>query len=159
VNKSVAFDGYRTGQLGRKGIDAVSRELTEKVLAYNLDRIIIFRKKTKGGIFAVSRFGLSAADIQRAFLQPNQGNHTEPPSHTHRAAHRFKPTEIKVKTPKYPDVDQISGQRHLPVSGKFIQSLSDIQNFDCMIVYPIPIQFNTQPWFYGTMQITISIDI
>lgn len=37
--------GYGFGRLGRTGLDAVRRELTEKVLAYNLDRIILLRKR------------------------------------------------------------------------------------------------------------------
>lgn len=39
--------GYRFGQLGRRGLDAVHRELTEKVLAYNLDRLILLRKRNQ----------------------------------------------------------------------------------------------------------------
>lgn len=38
--------GYRFGRLGRTGLDAVRRELTEKVLAYNLDRLLLLRKQT-----------------------------------------------------------------------------------------------------------------
>ena len=37
--------GYRFGQLGRRGIEAVRRELTEKVLAYNLERILLLRRR------------------------------------------------------------------------------------------------------------------
>lgn len=37
--------GYRFGRMGRRGLDAVRRELTEKVLAYNLDRLILLRKR------------------------------------------------------------------------------------------------------------------
>ena len=38
---------YRFGQLGRTGLEAVRRELTEKVLAYNLDRLILLRKRNQ----------------------------------------------------------------------------------------------------------------
>jgi hypothetical protein len=38
---------YRFGQLRRTGLEAVSRELTEKVLAYNLDRLILLRKRNQ----------------------------------------------------------------------------------------------------------------
>jgi len=37
--------GYRFGRLGRTGIHAVRRELTEKVIAYNHDRLILLRKQ------------------------------------------------------------------------------------------------------------------
>lgn len=37
--------GYRFGRLGRRGLGAVRRELTEKALAYNLDRLILLRKR------------------------------------------------------------------------------------------------------------------
>jgi len=33
-------DGFELGEVGRRGIDAVRAELTEKVLAYNCCRII-----------------------------------------------------------------------------------------------------------------------
>lgn len=41
----VLKNGYRFGRLGRRGLDAVRRELTEKALAYNLDRLILLRKR------------------------------------------------------------------------------------------------------------------
>jgi len=41
----VLKDGYRFGRLGRTGLGAVRRELTEKVLAYNHDRLIFLRKQ------------------------------------------------------------------------------------------------------------------
>ena len=37
--------GYGFGRLGRRGLEAVRRELTEKALAYNLDRLILLRKR------------------------------------------------------------------------------------------------------------------
>jgi hypothetical protein len=37
--------GYRFGRLGRTGLQAVRRELTEKVIAYNHDRLILLRKQ------------------------------------------------------------------------------------------------------------------
>ena len=37
--------GYRFGRLGRTGLKAVRRELTEKVIAYNQDRLILLRKQ------------------------------------------------------------------------------------------------------------------
>lgn len=41
----VLKDGYRFGRLGRRGLDAVRRELQEKVLAYNQDRAILLRAR------------------------------------------------------------------------------------------------------------------
>jgi len=38
-------DGFEFGELGRRGIEAVRDELTEKVLAYNCCRIILVRKR------------------------------------------------------------------------------------------------------------------
>jgi hypothetical protein len=40
-------DGFEFGELGRRGIDAVRAELTEKVLAYNCCRIILVRQRLK----------------------------------------------------------------------------------------------------------------
>jgi hypothetical protein len=40
-------DGFEFGELGRRGIDAVRDELTEKVLAYNCCRIILMRERLK----------------------------------------------------------------------------------------------------------------
>jgi len=40
-------DGFDFGELGRRGIDAVRSELTEKVLAYNLCRIILMKKRRR----------------------------------------------------------------------------------------------------------------
>lgn len=37
--------GYRFGRLGRRGLQAVRRELLEKALAYNFDRLILLRKR------------------------------------------------------------------------------------------------------------------
>lgn len=37
--------GYRFGRMGRRGLEAVRREMTEKVMAYNLDRAILLRKR------------------------------------------------------------------------------------------------------------------
>ena len=38
-------DGFEFGELGRRGIDAVRDELTEKVLAYNCCRIILLKQR------------------------------------------------------------------------------------------------------------------
>ncbi|MDV7391745.1 hypothetical protein RZS08_10345, partial [Arthrospira platensis SPKY1] len=38
---------YRFGKLGRRGLDAVRRELTEKAIAYNFDRILHLRHHAK----------------------------------------------------------------------------------------------------------------
>lgn len=38
-------DGFEFGQVGRRGIDAVRAELTEKVLAYNCCRIILMKQR------------------------------------------------------------------------------------------------------------------
>ena len=38
-------DGYEFGELGRRGLSPVREELLEKVLAYNLCRIILVRKQ------------------------------------------------------------------------------------------------------------------
>lgn len=40
-------DGFEFGELGRRGINAVREELTEKVLAYNCCRIILIRQRRK----------------------------------------------------------------------------------------------------------------
>jgi len=40
-------DGFEFGKLGRRGIDAVRQELSEKVLAYNTCRIILIRQRRK----------------------------------------------------------------------------------------------------------------
>jgi IS5 family transposase len=40
-------DGYEFGKLGRRGIEAVRQELSEKVLAYNSCRIVLIRKRRK----------------------------------------------------------------------------------------------------------------
>lgn len=40
-------DGFDFGELGRRGIDAVRSELMEKVLAYNLCRIILLKKRRR----------------------------------------------------------------------------------------------------------------
>ncbi len=40
-------DGFEFGQPGRRGIDAVRDELTEKVLAYNCCRIILMKRRRK----------------------------------------------------------------------------------------------------------------
>ena len=40
-------DGFEFGELGRRGINAVREELTEKVLAYNCCRIILIRQRCK----------------------------------------------------------------------------------------------------------------
>lgn len=37
--------GYGFARLGRRGLDVVRRELLEKILAYNLDRLILLRKR------------------------------------------------------------------------------------------------------------------
>ena len=42
-------DGFAFGELGRRGIDAVGDELLEKVLAYNFCRIILMKKRRRGG--------------------------------------------------------------------------------------------------------------
>jgi IS5 family transposase len=41
-------DGYDFGELGRRGLEPVREELLEKVLAYNLCRIILIRKRLIG---------------------------------------------------------------------------------------------------------------
>jgi IS5 family transposase len=38
-------DGFEFGEVGRRGIDAVRAELTEKVLAYNCCRIILMKQR------------------------------------------------------------------------------------------------------------------
>ena len=40
-------DGFEFGEVGRRGIDAVRAELTEKVLAYNCCRIILMKQRRK----------------------------------------------------------------------------------------------------------------
>jgi Transposase DDE domain len=40
-------DGYEFGELGRRGLDPVREELLEKVMAYNLCRIILIRNRHK----------------------------------------------------------------------------------------------------------------
>jgi hypothetical protein len=40
-------DGFEFGELGRRGIDAVRQELTEKVLAYNCCRIILMKQRRR----------------------------------------------------------------------------------------------------------------
>lgn len=43
-------DGFDFGQLGRRGIEAVRSELTEKILAYNLCRIILLKKRRRDAL-------------------------------------------------------------------------------------------------------------
>ena len=38
-------DGFEFGKVGRRGIDAVRSELTEKVLAYNCCRILLLKQR------------------------------------------------------------------------------------------------------------------
>jgi len=38
-------DGFEFGETGRRGIDAVRDELTEKVIAYNCCRIILMKQR------------------------------------------------------------------------------------------------------------------
>lgn len=40
-------DGFEFGELGRRGLDAVRAELTEKVLAYNCCRMILMKKRRR----------------------------------------------------------------------------------------------------------------
>jgi hypothetical protein len=40
-----ARDGFEFGEVGRRGIDAVRAELTEKLLAYNCCRIILMKQR------------------------------------------------------------------------------------------------------------------